>query len=964
MSSLNSNNIALFTKSLTDFVQEEDIISRYIQRFAYGTDASFYRLVPKLVVRINDQTQMIKLIAKANKFNVSLTFRAAGTSLSGQAITDSVLVILSNHWQHCEILAEGEQIKLQVGVIGAQANKTLLPYGRKIGPDPASINSCKIGGIAANNASGMCCGIKHNSYHTLAAITLIFADGTVLDTADEKSIKAFSLRHNQQIIQLQALANKIKQSPELLQRVQHKYRLKNTTGYGINALIDFDDPIEMISHLMIGSEGTLAFIADVTYQTIEIKKYKATGLYLFDDISVACDLVAQLSNERLDAVEILDARALNSVQITLNKLLQFNGANQKTAALLIEFSANDLKALSQCQQQIESHISSTSEHLLPSISFTKDNALISQLWQIRKGMFPAVGANRSAGTTVIIEDVALPLDRLASGVKQLHQLFTQFGYDEAIIFGHALAGNLHFVFTQSFENESEIQRYHDFMAAVSQMIAVDYQGSLKAEHGTGRNMAPFVELEWGTDLYQIMQQIKLIFDPLGLFNPGVIINDNKNCHVENLKAMPVADKLIDSCIECGFCESVCPSTHLTLTPRQRIAVWRRINELQTLVNNSNTANKKTRYSQQLELKTLIKDYQYFGIDSCAATGLCGQQCPVSINTGDFIKTLRSKNMMNSTATKKIAQLLANNFSTLTSITKLGLKGISQLNKVVGDKLTYNSFAAMNRFTSNKIPKWYPAWPTGVNSHLAIQKSQNTTFFDKVVYIPSCANRIFAADNGAEDTRSLPEVMQSILRKAKISIIIPAGINDLCCGMPWESKGLNNIAEQKRQAFIHIMSEASNNGKLPIITDASPCALTINGEMTLDNNNELKIFEASEYIAKFILKKLTIIKSFDTFMLHKTCSSIKMDQGIYLEQIAKACSDNVIIPDNVHCCGFAGDKGFYLPELNKNALIALPDQIPSLCNRGISNSRTCEIGLSEHSKISYQSFLYLLDEVSE
>jgi len=963
MTTSNASNITLFAKSLADFVIQENIISRYIQRFSYGTDASFYRLIPKLVVRIDDQKQLIKLVLCAKQYQLPLTFRAAGTSLSGQAITDSVLVILSNKWQHSEVLENGEKIRLQVGIVGAQANKVLLPYSRKIGPDPASINSCKIGGIAANNASGMCCGIKHNSYHTLEAISLVFADGSVLNTADEGSKQAYLVSHRLQIEQLQILAKKIKQSPDLLQRVQHKYRLKNTTGYGINALIDFDDPIEIISHLMIGSEGTLAFISDITYKTIEIKKYKSAGLYLFDDISVACQLVTQLAKESLDAVEILDARALNSVCHVLKTLLPFNHAEKRTAALLIEFSANDPQDLAKLKERIETHISLLTQHLLPSITFTINNKLIAKLWDIRKGMFPAVGANRRAGTTVVIEDIALPLDKLSSGVEQLHQLFNQFGYDEAIIFGHALAGNLHFVFTQSFENEAEIKRYHDFMAAVSQMVAIDYQGSLKAEHGTGRNMAPFVELEWGTDLYQIMQQIKSIFDPSGLFNPGVIINDNKNSHVENLKAMPVADNLIDQCIECGFCESVCPSTNLTLTPRQRIAVWRRINELQALTKNSNEVNKQEQHSQKVELAELIQDYQYFGIDSCAATGLCGQKCPVDINTGDFIKALRSKNMINNTGSKKVAQVLANHFFNAITLARIGLSSIALLNKVVGKKVIYTSFNSMNRLTHNKIPKWYSAWPSGAKDNVKTQISKNNFFVDKVVYIPSCANRIFAADNTAEDQRPLPEVMLSILTKAKISIIIPEGIKNTCCGMPWLSKGLNDIAEQKRQTFIELMNNASEHGKWPIITDASPCALTINSAASCGEYNNVKIYEVSEYIAKFVLNKLTITKSLDTFMLHKTCSSIKMDQGIYLTQIAKACSDNVIIPDNVHCCGFAGDKGFYFPELNKNALAALPAQIPELCHRGLSNSRTCEIGLSEQSKISYQSFLYLLDEVS-
>ena len=943
---LKKERVALFASNIADFIAEKNIITRYIQRFAYGTDASFYRLVPAIVVRIDNQTQLIQLIKCARSFNLSITFRAAGTSLSGQAITDNILVLLSHHWQQYEIINNGEQIKLQTGIIGAQANKLLQPYARKIGPDPASINSCKIGGIAANNASGMCCGVKNNSYHTLAAIKVVFADGSVLNTRDNDSKTAFIATHQKQIQQLLLLAQQIKQTPALLQRVQHKYRLKNTTGYGINALVDFDDPIDIISHLMIGSEGTLAFISDITYKTIAIKKYKTAGLYLFDTMQVACQLVEKIAHEKVDAVEILDARALNSVASSLAKILDFNQASNNTAGLLIEFSADDESSLLNINNKLEALLQSFKKHILPSKTFTQDGNVIEQLWKIRQGMFPAVGANRRLGTTVVIEDIALPLNKLAAGVEQLHRLFEQFGYDEAIIFGHALAGNLHFVFTQSFETSIEIKRYHDFMAAVSKMVAIDYNGSLKAEHGTGRNMAPFVELEWGTDLYKIMQQIKHIFDPDNLFNPDVIISHNKNSHIENLKAMPLADEFIDHCIECGFCESVCPSNHLTLTPRQRISVWRRISQLQSLADNHYILP-----AQQQELVNLKQDYQYFGIDSCAATGLCGQSCPVDIDTGVFIKKLRAQKV--SPLAKKTAQQLGKHFSTLTSITKFALNSVDLASNVLPNNLMYKTFSVMNDLTRNRIPKWHPTWPRGAKKY----QFKTTHFAQKVVYIPSCANRIFATESKAEDQRALPEVMSSLLAKAKISMVIPEDIAHLCCGMPWESKGINDEANRQKQAFINAIMQVSEQGILPVITDASPCALTLN------QNNKVKVYEASEYIVKYILPKLTIHKNTETFMLHKTCSSIKMDNGRYLEQIAYACSDNIIIPDNIYCCGFAGDKGFYFPELNKNALQGLAAQVPSSCQHGISNSRTCEIGLTKHSNVSYQSFLYLLDKVS-
>ena len=967
-----------FSLAVTQVLPKENIIERYLQRFAYGTDASFYRLLPKVVLQLDNEMQVCQVVKLANKFQIPITFRAAGTSLSGQAITDSVLIILSNHWQGIKVLAQGEKISLQPGVIGAQANKALQSFSRKIGPDPASINSCKIGGIAANNSSGMCCGVKDNSYHTLADIDLIFADGSKLNTADNLSRQEFLSQNKAFTRRLLEIVAYVNADKALVTKIKHKYRLKNTTGYGLNAMVDYSDVIDIISHLIIGSEGTLAFINNITYRTVVILPYKSTGLFVFDNMAVACNLVTALASETVDAVEIMDARALNSVQeqlcsiVTLDKPL-----NAQSVALLIELSADSHEQLRHYEQRLLAHIQLAEHSIQGQKSFTVNKDETDALWKIRKGMFPAVGSVRPKGTTVIIEDIALPLARLAEGVSELQQLLIQYGYHEAIIFGHALAGNLHFVFTQSFESDAEVNRYDKFMTAVAKMVAIDYQGSLKAEHGTGRNMAPFVEMEWGEDLYLVMKQIKSLFDPKGILNPGVIINDYSEAHVRHLKTMTAADDIIDTCIECGFCEAVCPSKEFTITPRQRIALWRQ----KALLSQQLTgAEGQIKVALKAQLMELEQDYQFFAIDSCAATGLCGQQCPVGIDTGMFIKSLRQKKITNSKLKIKVAEVLANNFSAASTLAKLGLNSVAAMKHMVGDKWTKKSFKAFNKVSHNIIPLWFEAWPSAAkplksndiqSQNLLVQTScQTKATVNKVVYIPACANRVFGCDDKAKDQRSLAEVVLSLCAKANIEVIIPSNSSALCCGMPWQSKGLDDIAQTKKQQFMRQVLQASEQGKWPVITDASPCALTLNQHDSAVTAKDaltieaLAIFEASEFIAKFVVKKLKVSKSSETFMLHNTCSSERMDQGRYLKQLAYLCSDNIIEPENISCCGFAGDKGFNLPELNKSALAPLKAQVPNGCQRGLSNSRTCEIGLTEHSGISYQSVLYLLDQCSD
>lgn len=924
-----------FVDEIQTFLPAQDMYSDLPRRLAYAGDASFYRLIPKLVVSVQHLEQLTRLVACANAHGVALTFRAAGTSLSGQAVTDSVLVLLSEHWRGAKVLDDGAKIWLQPGVIGAQANQLLKPLGRKIGPDPASIDSCKIGGIAANNASGMCCGVKQNSYHTVADIHVVLADGSRLDTADLASVERFKTQRPDLLAGLSKLAQRVRSNPQLSNKIRHKYRLKNTTGYGINALLDFDQPIDILKHLMIGSEGTLGFIADITYHTVVDEAFRASGLFVFSDIRSCCEAVQLLASAPVSAVELMDARALRSVAEKPAMPAGMAQLQDNAAALLIEVTGEDETALKTHLQAVSSTLKGFETSLLAQVPFSQEPGRNQALWAIRKGTFPAVGAVRPAGTTVIIEDVAFPVAQLAEGVEKLQALLVHFDYQEAIIFGHALEGNLHFVFTQSFNQPEEVQRYGEFMQAVGELVAVEFGGSLKAEHGTGRNMAPFVQLEWGDEAYQLMQDIKSLFDPAGVLNPGVIINADASAHLKDLKSIPSVDQELDKCIECGFCEAVCPSRELSLTPRQRIALHRQIQD----------AGSDLSDEQRNELKHA---YQYLAIDTCAATGLCAMRCPVGINTGEFIKSLRTEQPKG----KWLAGMAAEHFAAAGVVARFALNTAKVMHNVLGDSTTGTLFNSLNKVTKGAVPSWYPAWPGGAKR----AKPEYKTAAQTVVYFPTCANRMFDADSRAEDRRPLPEVMASVLAKAGYRLLVPQNIDALCCGMPWDSKGHKTLASQKRKQSAEALLALAKQQDLPILVDASPCALQFNKE-------GLNVQETAQFLHQYVLPKLQISKQQQPVMLHVTCSSKRLQAEQQLVELARACAEQVVIPKDIQCCGFAGDKGFFTPELNASALKGLQQQVPADCHQGVSNSRTCEIGLSQHSGIPYQSILYLLDKVS-
>ncbi|MCH4874775.1 FAD-binding and (Fe-S)-binding domain-containing protein [Pseudomonas sp. TMW22091] len=925
-----------FVRDAERLIPQDRRFTDALSTLAFGTDASFYRLIPKLVIRVESEDEVVELLRLARRDQVAVTFRAAGTSLSGQAISDSVLIVLGDNWNGKEIRGQGTQIRLQPGVIGAQANAWLAPFGRKIGPDPASINACKIGGIVANNASGMCCGTAQNTYHTLAGMRVVLADGTRVDTEDAANVAAFRQSHAALLDQLATLGRETRANPELAAKIRHKYRLKNTTGLSLNALVDFDEPLDILSHLLVGSEGTLGFISSVTYDTVIDHPNKASALIVFPDVETCCNAVTVLKSQPVSAVELLDRRSLRSVQDKPGMPAFVQQLSANACALLIESRAATQTLLHEQLAHIMASLASFPVE--KQVDFTEDPKENAKLWAIRKDTFPAVGAVRKTGTTVIIEDVTFPVEQLAIGVNRLIELFEKHHYDEAILFGHALEGNLHFVFTQGFNNPEEVARYQAFMDDVAQLVAVEFGGSLKAEHGTGRNMAPFVELEWGSDAYQLMWALKRLLDPQGILNPDVVLSEDPHIHLKHLKPMPAADEIVDKCIECGFCEPVCPSKGLTLSPRQRIVIWRDI---------------QAKQRAGVDTRELEEAYAYQGIDTCAATGLCAQRCPVGINTGELVKKLRAR-----TATHlKTADWLGNHFATTLQGARFTLHVANGARMLLGAPRLAKISSALTKASKGRVPLWTNAMPQPERAVRLTPPIEDAR--PRVVYLAACVSRVMGPAAGDKEQMSLLDKTRGLLEKAGYQVIFPDNMDSLCCGQPFASKGYNEQAEHKRQELIGALLHASRGGLDPIYCDTSPCTLRLVQDL---GESRLDLYDPVRFIRTHLVDKLRFTPQTAPIAVHVTCSTQHLGESQALIDIARLCSTQVVIPEGIHCCGFAGDKGFTTPELNAHSLRTLKDAVQQ-CSEGISTSRTCEIGLTQHGGIDYHGLVYLVDRVT-
>ena len=998
-------DIKLFLDELRAIVPSERIYTDELRTLGWGTDASFYRQIPKVVIRSDGEEEVSAIVKACRTFKLPFTFRAAGTSLSGQSCTDSVLIVAGKHWEKYEIGKNQDTIRLQPGIVGAKVNEILKPFGRVFPPDPASIGSAMVGGIVINNASGMNCGVHANSDRMMVSARIILTDGTVLDTGDEQSKEAFRKSHPEFVRKIENLRDKVRADGELASRIQKKYSIKNVTGLNLRPLIAYDDPFDIIAHSMVGSEGTLAFLSEVTMKTLHDYKFKASAMVYFLTMKESCeavvamkklkageeDLVMSGENLMVKSAEMLDYKSLSSVDDPV--FLQYKkdvdagkiegvepGDYHNLTAILTETKGVTHEQLLEKIAMIKECLSHF--RLYIPAEFTEDPAVYGKYWAIRSGIFPSVGGTRPVGTSCLIEDVAFPIESLPEATVKLQKLIADHGYADACIYGHAFEGNYHFILNQSFKSKSEVDRYAEMMRDVAKLVVEDYDGSLKAEHGTGRNMAPFVKYEWKDKAYEAMKELKAIFDPEGLLNQGVIFNDDPECFIKCLKPLPVLDydfdkvpdgghylmdpelstaretieqvKRANKCIECGFCEVNCMSCGLTLSSRMRIAVQREIRELETTGADPERA------------AILRKQYKYYGDQTCATDGLCSTSCPMKINTGELTHLIRQMDMLKSKMGYKVGEFAANHMAGIKSGLRVVLDVAHLGHVTLGPKLMTNVCRGMNKMG---LPLWTTAMPkkkrqpkqsditkliieTAIPHHEHAEGSQL-----KVVYFPSCINQTMGLSKESPVKRPLVDEVCALLHKAGYEVIFPEGMEKMCCGQIWESKGMLDIADRKSAELEQALWKASEQGRYPVLCAQSPCLHRMKKVM-----RKMKLYEPAEFIMTYLVDRLDFHKTDRRIALHLTCSTREMGVADDLIALARLCSDNVYLPEGVGCCGFAGDRGFTFPEMNKYALRKLRPQIEeNHIEVGYSNSRTCEIGLQTNTGITYISIVYLVNE---
>ena len=909
------------------------VAARASDRLSFAHDASHYLLVPEAVVTPRDATQVARLLRVSAELGVPLTFRSGGTSLSGQSTAGGVLVDTRRNFRDIEVLDDGLRVRVQPGATVRAVNTRLAPYRQKLGPDPASESACTIGGVVANNSSGMACGTELNTYRTLDSAVLVLPSGTVVDTGASDADERFRTLEPELYAGLLRLRDRVRGDPGSVERIRRLYSIKNTMGYGVNSFVDHTRPVDVLAHLVVGSEGTLAFVAEATFRTVPAHGHAATGLLLFPDLAAATGSLPALVESAPATIELLDATSLRVGQRDPKAVPELRSLQVRHhAAFLVEHQAATRDEL---EHQVAATLGVLQElPLAAPAALSTDAPTRAALWHIRKGLYTAVAGARPSGTTALLEDVAVPVEQLLPTCRELTSMFDRHGYADSVIFGHAKHGNIHFLLNEDFDRPELVQRYLEFTDELVELV-LGHDGTLKAEHGTGRIMAPFVRRQYGDELYDVMREVKALFDPSGVLNPGVLLDEDPVAHVSHLKSTTTVEEEVDRCVECGYCEPVCPSGDLTTTPRRRIVLRREIARAREV-------------GDAGLLERLEEEYQYDAIDTCAVDGMCQTACPVLIDTGDLTRRLRGE--QRSRLEQGVWRSAAHHWD---AVTRAASTGLSVARRVPAPLPVGATAAGRAVLGHDTVPAWSRELPGG-----GTRRRGQTAAGPAAVYFEACISTMFGpADRGL----GVREAFLALCERAGVQVRVPDTIASLCCGTPWKSKGLTAGYAAMQDRVVPVVLEAAEGGRLPVVVDAASCT---EGLIRLVGAAGVRVVDAVAFVDEVVLPRLPAARRLPSVVVHQTCSSTQLGINASLLRVAEAVAEQVVQPVDWSCCAFAGDRGLLHPELTASATAREAREVGQRAASAYASvNRTCELGMTRATGHPYQHVLELLEEAT-
>lgn len=927
---------------LSAIVGADNVHGRVTDLVRFAADAGPYRTIPQVVVSPRNAGDVAALMRYARANDRHITFRAAGTSLNGQTACHDILVDMKTHFTGMEVREDGALLWSRPGVILGDAQAVLSRSGFMLGPDPGSTSVCTIGGVLADNAGGMRCSLERDSYHSVRNLVFVLPSGTIVNTADGDA--AFAKQEPELHAALLKFRDRLRADDKLCAFLRKKFSIRNTNGLRLDAFLDEDEPVHILKRALIGSEGIFGAIVESEVVTVRLPRCKATTWVELPNLRDAASYVHPIMQTGAEACELLVADVMRrSGEHYAHAPATWKDIDPQAAALLVEVAGATEEDLQVAMDSLREVLADAP--LLRPLEFETTPEGMRGAWLLRNGLYGLLGAHRPQGTAYLTEDVCFPPSQVGEAAADLLELQARYGYPEAVM-GHAAFGNLHFFLLPRLDDEKERRAYAAFLDDLAELVIGKYQGSMKAEHGTGVNMAPFLKQEWGEQAWELMWELKNLLDPHGILAPGVKLSRDPDIHMRNFKSFPRVEDEINTCVECGFCELTCPSRHVTLTPRQRIALRREM----------------ARQPEGAEvLKTLQEEFVYDGVDMCAADGTCAIPCPVSIDTGKVMKQFRQQ--LQEPAAHKVALSTAQRWAI---VEKLARAGVITANKIPQRPIELGTKLARGVISPDLVPTVPGALPQAASALPRIPREGATA-----IYFPACINRIFGRPAGAQaDALELPAAIVELGRRSGRPVFIPEDLAGTCCGTPWSSKGYSEGFVFQATKLVRKMWEWSEDAALPIIIDAASCTHTMldaaAGVLAEDDKQkleQLRILDVVEWLRDDVIEYLPIVHDLGAIAVHPTCSTEHMHISEDLLELAQRCG-NAVIPAGASCCGSAGDRVLLHPELVESATREeRAGLVAQHFDAYVSDNRTCEMGLEMITGRTFESIAVLLERAS-
>jgi FAD/FMN-containing dehydrogenase/Fe-S oxidoreductase len=514
-------------KNDLDALIEGEVRDDQVFRYLYSTDASIYQIMPAAVVIPKDIKDISEVVRYAGKNGLSIVSRGGGTSLSGQAIGPGIVLDHSRHLDEIvEINPEERYALVQPGVVLDCLNRALLPFNLMVGPDPASSAAATIGGMLGNNSSGTHSIMYGMMVDHIESIKVVLSDGSVV-TLDQKSIDKAGFVAGRKNFEGRIYAGMLRILEEHGGLIKEAFPKvwRNVAGYNLNTIVDeFEKQGHInLAKLIIGSEGTLANIIEAKIRVVKRPKLRTLVVLHFDDLSAGLQLVPEILKSEPSAVELMDKFYIDITRPNLEfgPRLDLFVKGEPKAVLLVEFAGNTQQEINGGLSKLRETLSANSFYGDTTYCRTKES--IDNVWAVRKaGLGLIMNQRGDAKPLAFVDDCSVPVENLSLYAYEVSKICERAG-TKAAFYAHASAGCLHINPLINTKDPSGVAQLREISQAVAE-LAISLGGSTTGEHGEGVARSIYNQQLFGNELHQVFREVKNLFDPDNIFNPGKIFD--------------------------------------------------------------------------------------------------------------------------------------------------------------------------------------------------------------------------------------------------------------------------------------------------------------------------------------------------------------------------------------------------------------------------------------------------------